>query len=614
MPGMFDGEPKTALIPKLYDDDLDGEHEPTSHSDFNTMERAVLAGTPAYLVRHGGGHQIFSLADGEHKIGRSSTCDIRVNEAGVSRVHAVIRCTRGDYHIEDAGSANGTILNGKRILGAYQLKAGDRIDLGPVTLRFEHAVAEETKDATSTALAAWTPTSWKTKPAQQMPRYENAAEVDAVVERMHSLPPLVTSWEIERLKNLMAEAQNGERFILQGGDCAETFRECDSTIITNKLKILLQMSLVLTQAARKPIVRIGRFAGQYAKPRSQPTETKDGVELPSYVGDLVNCPEFTPAARRHDPQLLLAGYHHASMTLNFIRALCAGGFSDLRRAEYFDLSVFDRADLSSSLREDYVRMSRQVAEGLQFMRSFGSTSLDELAKVEFFASHEGLNLVYESAQTREVPNRNGHYCLSTHLPWIGDRTRALDSAHMEFFRGIANPVGVKIGPKSSPQDVVDAVRFLNPTDEPGKVALIVRMGAAAVQSKLPPLLQAVARSRRKVLWICDPMHGNGTSTRSGLKTRNFDDILKEIEETFLAHEQAGTYFGGVHFELTGDDVTECIGAGLSEADLDTRYLTACDPRLNYRQAMEMAFRIAKRIGTSSVRRASSLPPPSSIRR
>ncbi|MDB4945958.1 MAG: 2-keto-3-deoxy-D-arabino-heptulosonate-7-phosphate synthase [Labilithrix sp.] len=611
MAGTIGGEPKTAVIPKLYDDEIDGESEPTSHSDFNTLERAKLAGTPAYLVRHGGGHELFSLAEGDRRLGRSSTCDIRVNEAGVSRVHAVIRGTRGDYQIEDAGSANGTTLNGKLIAGAYQLKAGDRIGIGPVTFRFEHTPADE-HGTTPVALAAWTPTSWKTKPAQQMPRYESAAEVDAVVDRIRTLPPLVTSWEIERLKNLMAEAQNGERFILQGGDCAETFRECDSTIITNKLKILLQMSLVLTQAARKPIVRIGRFAGQYAKPRSQPTETRDGVELPSYVGDLVNCPEFTAAARRHDPQLLLAGYHHASMTLNFIRALSAGGFSDLRRAEYFDLSVFERADLPSSLREDYIRMSKQVAEGLHFMRSFGTSSLDDLAKVEFFASHEGLNLVYESAQTRQVPNRNGHYCLSTHLPWIGDRTRALDSAHMEFFRGIANPVGVKVGPKSSPQEVVDALRFLNPSDEPGKVALIVRMGASAVQSKLPPLLQAVARSRRKVLWICDPMHGNGTATRSGLKTRNFDDILKEIEETFLAHEQAGTYFGGVHFELTGEDVTECIGGGLSEADLDTRYLTACDPRLNYRQAMEMAFRIAKRIGTSSVRRASSLPPPSSI--
>jgi len=369
------------------------------------------------------------------------------------------------------------------------------------------------------------------------------------------------------------------------------------------------MSLVLTHAARKPVIRVGRIAGQYAKPRSKPTEIRDGVELPSYLGDLVNRPEFTPEARRHDPEMLLAGYQHAMMTMNFIRALCAGGFSDLRRSEYFDLSMFERADLPLAMRDEHRQMSAKIADGLQFIRSFGDRAADELAKVDFFSSHEGLNLHYEAAQTRQVPRRDGWYCLTTHFPWIGERTRALDGAHIEFFRGIQNPIGVKIGPTATPAELLELARVLNPNDEPGKLVFIVRMGAGVVPQKLPPLLDAFKRSRRHVLWICDPMHGNGVVTRSGLKTRNFDAILQELEESFDAHEVAGTRIGGIHFELTGENVTECIGEGISEADLDTRYLTACDPRLNYHQAISMAFRIARRIDTSSVRRTSSVPPP-----
>jgi 3-deoxy-7-phosphoheptulonate synthase len=271
--------------------------------------------------------------------------------------------------------------------------------------------------------------------------------------------------------------------------------------------------------------------------------------------------------------------------------------------------MFERAELPSDLREDYKRLASRVTEGLNFMRTFGDGALDEMAKVKFFASHEGLNLVYESAQTRKVPRREGHYCLTTHMPWIGERTRDLRSAHIEFFRGIVNPVGVKIGPSATPEEVVELAKTLNPTDEPGKLVFIVRMGAGVVGTKLPPILEAIRRSRRRVLWISDPMHGNGFVTKTGIKTRDFDAILQEIEESFDVHEQCGSTFGGVHFELTGDDVTECIGAGTSESDLDTRYLTACDPRLNYRQAIQMAFSIAQRMGTSSVRRRSTMPPP-----
>ena len=437
--------------------------------------------------------------------------------------------------------------------------------------------------------------------------YPDEGALEAATTRLRSLPPLVTSWEIEKLKQHLADAQVGKRFVLQGGDCAETLSECRPDIIAAKLKILLQMSLVLVHGSTKPVVRIGRFAGQYAKPRSQPMETRDGVSLPNYFGDLVNHAEFDATSRAADPQLLLAGYHHAAMTINFIRSLSAGGFADLHHPEQWDLSFFDSAGLPAELREEYQRTSRQLSEALRFMEALGETSIEELNRVEFYSSHEGLNLEYESAQTRPVPRRDGHYCLTTHMPWIGERTRQLDGAHVEFFRGIRNPIGVKIGPSMAPGEILGLMGVLNPDDEPGKMVLITRMGVKAVERALPPLLETVKRSGRRVLWICDPMHGNTQGTASGRKTRDFGDILREIELTMDAHAKVGTVFGGVHFELTGDDVTECIGGaeGLTEADLATNYATACDPRLNYRQALEMAFLIARRMR----RTRPSAPPP-----
>ncbi|MGO8998945.1 MAG: 3-deoxy-7-phosphoheptulonate synthase class II [Polyangiaceae bacterium] len=453
----------------------------------------------------------------------------------------------------------------------------------------------------------WSPASWESKPVGQEVRYDDPAEVRAVVARLRALPPLVTSWEVENLKSLIADAQEGRRFLLQGGDCAETISDCRSDVITNKLKILLQMSLVLIHAGQKPVIRVGRFAGQYAKPRSKATETRGGVELPSYFGDLVNRPEFTPEARRADPQLLVAGYMHASLTINFIRSLSAAGFADLHHPEYWDLSFFKRVDLHPEVREEYERTTQELSQALRFMEALGERTVDDLTRVDFFTSHEGLNLHYESAQTRTVPRRAGHYDLTGHLPWIGERTRSLDGAHVEFFRGIRNPIGVKVGPGASPDEIVQLIERLNPTDERGKVVLITRMGAGAVDKALPPLVEAVRKSGKRVLWVSDPMHGNGITTASGLKTRDFDQILREVERSFEVHGALGTILGGVHFELTGEDVTECIGGGIRESDLDRNYLSVCDPRLNFAQALEMAFLVGRRLG-GRVGRSPSVPP------
>jgi 3-deoxy-7-phosphoheptulonate synthase len=442
----------------------------------------------------------------------------------------------------------------------------------------------------------WSPDSWSSRAQAQAVEYPDAAALDVAVARLRALPPLVTSWEIERLRDQIAEAQVGKRFLLQGGDCAETLTDCRPDVITRKLKILLQMSLVLIHGGKKPVIRVGRFAGQYAKPRSSATESRDGQTLPSYFGDLVNRQDFTPAARTPDPDLLVQGYLHAGLTINFVRSLAAGGFADLHHPEFWDIAHLSRADLSPELREQYRRMVAQLSEALKFMEALGEKTVDDLTRVEFFASHEGLSLHYEAAQTKTVPRREGHYDLTTHLPWIGERTRDVDGAHVEFFRGIRNPVGVKIGPKATGSEVVALIDRLNPDNELGKLVLISRCGAGKVGEALPPLVEAVKREGRNVLWICDPMHGNGRQTASGVKTRDFDDILREVEISFDVHEAAGTHLGGVHFELTGDDVTECIGGGLSEADLASCYLSACDPRLNYRQALEMAFRLAARMG------------------
>jgi 3-deoxy-7-phosphoheptulonate synthase len=436
-------------------------------------------------------------------------------------------------------------------------------------------------------------------------RYDDPAELEVTLTRLRSMPPLVTSWEIERLKREIADAQAGRRFLLQGGDCAESLADCRPDVIAAKLKILLQMSLVLVQGALKPVIRVGRFAGQYAKPRSSPVERRVDAsgerELPSYFGDLINRADFDDDSRRPDPGLMLAGYQHAAVTLNFIRSLSEGGFADLHHPEYWDLSFMHRAGIAPHLKEEYTRLTEQVADAVRFMEALGEGAVEDLSRVRFYTSHEGLNLYYESAQTRSVPRRDGHYDLTTHLPWIGERTRQPNGAHVEFFRGVENPVGLKLGPSAPPDEVVELCRRLNSRNEPGKLLLIARMGATHVETRLPPLIDAVSEAQQRVLWVCDPMHGNTRTTSAGVKTRRFDDILAELEQTFDVHAAKGSFLGGVHFELTGEDVTECVGAGIEESDLDRRYASLCDPRLNYGQALELAFRITKHLRAATRR-------------
>jgi 3-deoxy-7-phosphoheptulonate synthase len=437
---------------------------------------------------------------------------------------------------------------------------------------------------------AWSPTSWTAKPAEQQPVYRDVARLEGTVESIAKLPPIVVSWEIESLKRQIAEAQRGERFLLQGGDCAESFADCDSGQIARKLKILLQMSLVLLHALKKPVLRVGRFAGQYAKPRSADTETREGVTLPSYRGDLVNRPGFTAAEREPDPELLLRGYERAALTLNFIRALVDGGFADLHHPEYWDLGFVHH----SPWRDQYRQLVASISDSLDFFEAMSGTRVHEASRAPFYASHEALHLLYEQAQTRYIERQGRWYNLSTHLPWIGMRTAAIEGAHVEYCRGISNPVGVKVGPTMTPEWLTALCRTLNPIDEPGRLVLIHRMGARQVEDKLPPLIEAVRGSSIPVLWICDPMHGNTESTASGLKTRRFDNIVSELESAFRVHRRLGSHLGGVHFELTGEDVTECTGGarGLADADLARAYRSQVDPRLNYEQSLELAMRIA----------------------
>jgi len=443
---------------------------------------------------------------------------------------------------------------------------------------------------------AWSPTSWQQKPAAQQAVYPDPDRLGQVLAELASLPPLVTSWEVENLKSQLAQAAAGKRFLLQGGDCSESFADCRSEVIVNKLKVLLKMSLVLVHGSGQNVIRVGRFAGQYAKPRSADTETRDGVTLPSYRGNLINRPGFTPEDRTPNPELMLRGYERAALTLNFIRGLVDGGFADFRHPELWNLEFLNHAAHA----DEYRRIVEAVGHSVRFLETIADRPLGEVTRVDFFTSHEGLHLLYEQAHTRRVPRRPGWYDLSTHLPWIGDRTRALDGAHVEFFRGVANPLGMKVGPTMMPDELLAVSAMLNPHNEPGRLTLIHRFGAEQIADYLPPLVDAVLREQRAVLWCCDPMHGNTRTTEGGIKTRRFDDIIGELDQAFEIHHRLGSRLGGVHFELTGEEVTECIGGarGLEEADLARAYTSDVDPRLNYEQALEMAFLIARRMSGS----------------
>jgi len=444
-------------------------------------------------------------------------------------------------------------------------------------------------------MGQWSPSSWRARPASQQPTYPDRQRLDAAIDELSGLPPLVTSWEIERLKSQLAEAAAGRRFLLQGGACAERFDQCSAPIITNKLKVLLQMSLVLTYGLKRRIIRVGRFAGQYAKPRSSDTETRGGVTLPSYRGDLVNGPEFTETDRIPDPDRLIRGYQISSLTLNFIRSLVEGGFADLRHPEYWDLDFVEHSPRAA----EYQRMVESISDSIRFMEVLADSKVGEISRVDFFTSHEGLHLPYEQAVTRKVPRRDGWYNLGTHLPWLGMRTCELDGAHVEYYRGIRNPIGLKVGPAMTPDWLTELVEALNPDGEPGRLTLIHRFGHDKVADCLPQLIEAVQACGKPVVWCCDPMHGNTEKTADGIKTRRFDNILGEVETSFDIHSEMGSYLGGIHFELSGDNVTECIGGarGLAEADLRRAYESRVDPRLNYEQSLEMALLIARKMAS-----------------
>jgi 3-deoxy-7-phosphoheptulonate synthase len=438
---------------------------------------------------------------------------------------------------------------------------------------------------------SWSPASWRLRPVQQLPEYPDPAALGEVEERLRNYPPLVFAGEARRLKAALKDAAEGRAFLLQGGDCAESFQEFRANNIRDTFRVLLQMAVVLTFGAACPVVKLGRMAGQFAKPRSSPMETQGDVSLPSYRGDIVNGQDFTAAARQPDPQRMLHGYSQSAATLNLLRAFAQGGYADLHQVHLWNQGFVARSPQGERYRE----MADRLTETLDFMAACGFTSATspQIRETEFFTSHEALLLPYEQALTRVDSTSGDWYDCSAHLVWIGDRTRQPDGGHVEFMRGIKNPIGLKAGPSLKPDELLRLIDILNPENEPGRLSIIARMGADKVGDFLPALLRAVRREGRSVLWVCDPMHGN-TVTAGGYKTRSFDRILKEVRGFFDAHRAEGTHAGGVHFEMTGQDVTECIGGAqeITEARLGDRYHTHCDPRLNASQALELAFLLA----------------------
>jgi 3-deoxy-7-phosphoheptulonate synthase len=444
-------------------------------------------------------------------------------------------------------------------------------------------------------MADWSPMSWQTKPAAQQPEWPDEAVLAAALDEIAGLPPLVFAGEARHLKSALARAGAGEAFVLQAGDCAEAFGDFSADGIRDKLKIILQMAVVLTYGAGLPVVKVGRIAGQFAKPRSSPNESIGEQELPSFRGHAVNDAAFDPDARRADPQRLIRAYHQSVATLNLIRAFTKGGFADLNQIHTWNQEFV----AGSKQGRRYEVIAREIDRAMRFMRACGiDLSTDShLHEVDFYTSHEALLLGFEAAFTREDSLTGDWYDCSAHLLWIGDRTRDPEGAHVEFLRGVHNPIAVKIGPTASSQDLEALSDRLNPANDPGRLTFIARMGSAEIEEKLPPLLRAVRASGRSVTWVCDPMHGNTFMSRSGYKTRNFDDILTEIKAFFVAHQQEGTIPGGVHLELTSDAVTECIDTEVTNETLELDYQALCDPRLNARQSLELAFQLGELLQT-----------------
>jgi len=439
----------------------------------------------------------------------------------------------------------------------------------------------------------------------QQPIYDDPAARDVVVGQLQNLPPLVFAGECDDLKTLLAKVADGQGFVLQGGDCAETFDGLTANAIKARLRVLLSMSVVLAYAGQTPVITLGRMAGQYAKPRSSDTETRDGVTLPAYRGDAVNGFEFTEAARRHDPQRMLRAYNAASATLNLVRAFMAGGFGDVRQAHTWN-AQFVR---DSHVQQRYEQVAGEIERAIGFLAACGLTGHDVRAG-EFFASHEALLLDYERAMIRTDYRTGLPYDTSGHLLWIGERTRAVDGPHVAMLAQVRNPLAVKLGPNTAPAEAVALAQRLDPDHEPGRLTFITRLGAKNVRRLLPSLIAAVGEAGYKVCWICDPMHGNTVTTESGFKTRRIDDIVEEIDGFFDVHSDLGTWPGGIHVELTGEEVTECLGGAFdtSEAELSDHYETLCDPRLNRNQALELAFRVAERLGAIAEQRRPDLDP------
>ncbi|MBX6368852.1 MAG: 3-deoxy-7-phosphoheptulonate synthase class II [Rhodospirillales bacterium] len=438
----------------------------------------------------------------------------------------------------------------------------------------------------------WSPETWRTRPIRQAPAYPDPKSVEAVERTLRNFPPLVFAGEARRLKAALADVAAGRAFLLQGGDCAESFAEFHPNNIRDTFRVLLQMAVVLTYGAACPVVKVGRLAGQFAKPRSSETERQGDQELPSYRGDIINGPDFSAEARRPDPQRMLQAYSQAAATLNLLRAFAQGGYADLHRVHSWNQGFVEKSPAGAAYRE----LADRLTETLDFMSACGLTSetTPQIRETDFYTSHEALLLPYEEALTRIDSTTGDWYDCSAHMVWIGERTRQPDGAHVEFVRGIKNPVGVKVGPGATPDELLRLIDILNPANEPGRLTLITRMGAGKPAEKLPALVRAVQREGRVVVWCCDPMHGNTHTSSTGYKTRSFDKILAEVREFFAVHEAEGTYAGGVHFEMTGQDVTECIGGAqaITEEGLRDRYHTHCDPRLNASQSLELAFLLA----------------------
>ncbi|MBN8186470.1 3-deoxy-7-phosphoheptulonate synthase class II [Salipiger thiooxidans] len=443
-------------------------------------------------------------------------------------------------------------------------------------------------------MSEWTKSSWRNKPRIQMPDYQDQAELEAVEAQLSKFPPLVFAGEARRLRTELGKASRGEAFLLQGGDCAEAFDQFSANAIRDTFKVMLQMAMVLTYGAKVPVVKVGRMAGQFAKPRSAPTETVDGIELPSFRGDIINELAFTPEARKPNPQKMLQAYTQAAATLNLIRAFSTGGYADVHQVHQWTLG-FTEGEKAARYRD----MANRISDTLDFIRAAGvdSNTSAALHQVHFYTSHESLLLEYEEALTR-IDSTSGKWIAgSGHMIWIGDRTRQPDGAHVEFARGVMNPIGLKCGPSMTSEDLKVLMAKLNPLNDPGRLTLITRFGAGKAADHLPRLIETVRSEGANVLWVCDPMHGNTIKSASGYKTRPFDSVLSEVREFFAVHREQGTIPGGVHFEMTGQDVTECTGGvfAVSEENLSDRYHTACDPRLNASQSLELAFLVAEEL-------------------